>query len=177
MTESFRSFFGEVEALVLKEPLAETLGAFQPGAGAAGTVSFAFGDLVKAAGHACPTMAGAWLSTRAAPSTGFKGLGPLFKRRDLLRYVPDSPDPSALCFEFRRIDTGAAVLVRFSPRLVPFPQEKGRRMGELMEKVVWDAAGLEERAEFQELWMGKVRAMLVDRTGIQTWLTVEDRRV
>ncbi len=239
MTDALREFFTEVEPIVLREPLAETLGAFSTdrnsSAGAArsegaataeavspeeaaGTFSYTFGDLVKMAGHACPTMAGSWLAcqsglralypgetpvrgqiavtvfgdpdegtygvigqafsllTGATPATGFKGLGPLFKRKDLLKYSREKPDPQAQCVELRRTDTGTAVLVKFTPRRVPFPAEKGARMGELMEKVVWEAARPEEAAEFRELWMEKVRGMLVEKNGIETWLAVEERK-
>jgi hypothetical protein len=213
MKEQFQGFFGEVAPLRMREPLAETLGAFagEP------ILSYTFGDLVKLAGHACPTMAGSWLLARealavlygeeipvrgqvavtvyggadegtfgvmgqafmfltgAAPATGFKGIGPLFRRKDLLSWSREKPDPEAVCVEFRRTDTGAAVLARFSPRRIPFPAEKTRRMGELMEKVVWEAALPEEAAEFRGLWMGKVKMMLVDRVGIESWLTVERR--
>jgi hypothetical protein len=214
MTNGFQQFFSEVDPIVLREPLAETLGAFSAGGG----FSYTFADLVKLAGHACPTMAGAWLAcqsalralypgetpvrgqvavtvfgdpdegtygvmaqaftflTGAAPATGFKGLGPLFKRKDLLTYSREKPDPQAMCFELRRTDTGAAVLVKFSPRLIPFPAEKGRRMSELMEKVVWEAAQPAESAEFRQLWMEKVRMMLVEKQGIEAWLAVEERK-
>lgn len=215
MSEGFRDFFAEVKPLVVKEPLAQTLGALT----GEGTFTYRFTDLVKLAGHACPTMAGSWLSCRAglralygdelpvrgqiavtvfgdpdegtygvmgqafmlltgaAPATGFKGLGPLFKRKDLLTYSREKPDPQAMCFEFRRTDTGAAALVKFSPRQIPFPAEKSRRMGELMEKVVWEAARPEEAAEFSNLWMEKVRMMLVEEKAISSWLTVEKREV
>ena len=234
MTNGFQEFFSEVEPIVLREPLAETLGAFSAGTAtpagrpasaspeaahvAGGLFSYSFVDLVKMAGHACPTMAGSWLAcqaglralypgetpvrgqvavtvygdpdegtfgvmgqaftflTGAAPVTGFKGLGPLFKRKDLLSYSREKPDPQAMCFELRRTDTGAAVLVKFSPRQIPFPAEKGRRMGELMEKVVWEAAQPGESAEFRELWMEKVRMMLVEKKQIADWLAVEERR-
>jgi hypothetical protein len=213
MDEQFQGFFEEVAPLRVREPLAETLGAFagEP------VFTYRFGDLVKLAGHACPTMAGSWLACNgalaalygeeipvrgqvavtayggpdegtfgvmgqafmllcgAAPATGFKGLGPLFRRKDLLTFSREKPDGEGMCFEFRRTDTGAAVLARFSPRAIPFPAEKARRMGELMEKVVWEAARPEEAAEFRGLWMGKVKMMLVDRTGIESWLTVERR--
>lgn len=213
MSGEFRDFFRDVRPIVLREPLAEALGAVSSGR----EIAYSFTDLVKLAGHACPTMAGAYLAvqsallalygeetavrgniaitvfgepeegtfgvmagaftllTGAAPATGFKGLGPLFKRKDLLRFSAERPDPRSACFEFRRVDTGQTVLVRFTPRLIPFPQEKARRMGELMEKVVWEAARPEERREFQDLWMEKVRTMLVERKDIGTWLAVEEK--
>ena len=153
MTNAFQEFFSEVEPIVLREPLAETLGAFSAARpdstgsggspavtpdGAAGAFSYTFADLVKLAGHACPTMAGSWLAcqaglralypgetpvrgqiavtvfgdpdegtygvighaftllTGAAPATGFKGLGPLFKRKDLLKKhgIPEGHKPA-----------------------------------------------------------------------------------
>ena len=213
MNNGFRDFFQEIRPIVVRDPLAETLGAVSPDH----TLTYSFTDLVKLAGHACPTMAGSFLAcqgaldvlygsdvpvrgdiavtvfgapdegtygviaaaftllTGAAPVTGFKGLGPQFKRKDLLTYNRESPDPKSLCFEFRRVDTGRAVLVRFTPRAIPFSSEKSRRMSELMEKVVWDAAEASERAEFQDLWMEKVKIMLVERREIENWLSVEKR--
>jgi len=213
MNEGFRGFFHEIPPIRVREPLAETLGAVPAG----GELAYSFTDLVKLAGHACPTMAGAWLAcqaalgalhgdetpvrgniavtvyggpdegtygvmaaaftllTGAAPATGFKGIGPRFKRKDLLTFTPQSPAPGWQCFEFRRLDTGRAVLVKFSPRAVPFAPEKSRRMGELMEKVAWEAVRPEESAEFQELWMEKVRVMLVEKNRIEDWLSVEER--
>ena len=220
MNDAFQDFFLGADAIELKEPLAEALGAFAgtgKGTGDSGTFSYTFADVVKMAGHACPTMAGSYLCcqaalralypqatpvrgeiavtvfgdpdegtygvmsqaftllTGAAPATGFKGLGPLFKRKDLLAFSREKPDPQSMCFEFRRVDTGKAVLVKFSPRQIPFPAEKAKRMGELMEKVTWDAARSEERTEFQALWMEKVRAMLVEKKGIDSWLAVQER--
>jgi len=213
MSGGFSGFIQEVRPLVLREPLAEALGAVGEGE----EIAYTFTDLVKLAGHACPTMAGAWLAveealgrlyggdlpvrgdiavtvfgdpeegtygvmanafmllTGAAPATGFKGLGPRFKRKDLLTFSRDRPTPQAQSFAFRRVDTGKRIAVTFSPRLVPFPPEKARRIGELMEKVAWEAARPEENAEFRELWMEKVRTMLVERKDIGIWLTAEEK--
>src|SRR3989304_9193622 len=70
--------------------------------------------------------------TGAAPATGFKGLGTRFKRKDLLIFKPEKIDPEAMCFEFRRLDTGRAVLVRYYPGRGPFPEDKSLRMGGLI---------------------------------------------
>ena len=215
MSEGFREFFGEVKPLRMIEPLAETLGAFQE----EGTVlSYTFADAVKLAGHACPTVAGAFLACRkalerlypsetpvrgeisitvygepdegtygvmaqvfslltgAAPLTGFRGLGPKFKRKDLLTFSPRKPDPKGLCFEFKRLDQGKSVLVKFYPQQISLPADKAKRMGELLEKVIWDAAREEEKREFREIWTGKVKDMLVEEKDIDRWLTVEERR-
>ena len=215
MSDTFRDFLKEVRPIKFKEPLAETLGAVKE---KDATLEYTFVDAVKMAGHACPTIAGAYLScqkalerlypdetpvrgeisitvygepdegvygvmaqvfsflTGAAPSTGFRGLGHKFKRKDLLKFIPDKIDPQAMCFEFSRLDTGQAVLIKFYPGEVPFAAEKAKRLGELLEKVIWEAAKDEEKKEFQELWMGKVKDMLLAEKGINRWLKLEERR-
>ncbi len=215
MSDIFRDFLKEVKPIKFKEPLAETLGVFKEDGA---TLEYTFVDAVKMAGHACPTVAGAYLScqkalerlyldeipvrgeisvtvygepdegvygvmaqvfsflTGAAPATGFRGLGHKFKRKDLLRFIPDKIDPQAMCFEFRRLDNGKAVLVKFYPQQIPFSAEKAKQLAELLEKVIWEAAKKEERKEFQELWMGRVRDMLLEEKGIDRWLKVEERR-
>ncbi len=116
------------------------------------------------------------LLTGAASVNGFRGLGHKFKRKDLLKFNPEKIDPDAMCFEFKRVDNDKAVLVKFYPHRIPFPKEKGGRLGPLLEKVIWEAAKEEERKEFQELWMEKVRDMLLERKEIDLWLKFEERR-
>jgi len=212
MDNIFKESLRKVAPVRLKEPLAETLGALD----GEGTIEYGFTDVVKMAGHACPTVSAAYLScqlalkklygeeipvrgdiavtvcgepddgvygvmaqvfgylTGAAVETGFKGLGPRFKRKDLLKFEAKEIDPEAMCFEFRRQDTGKAVLVRFYPRRIPFPEARARRLGELMQPVVWEAATAEEKKEFQELWMSKVEDMLLQRKEIEHWLKLEE---
>ncbi len=215
MSNTFRDFLKEVKPIKFKEPLAETLGVFKE----EGVVlEYTFIDVVKLAGHACPTTAGAYLScqkaleklypdeipvrgeisvtvygeadegvygvmaqifsllTGAAPATGFRGLGHKFKRKDLLKFIPDKIDSQAMCFEFKRLDNDKTVLVKFYPQEIPFPEEKSKRMTELLEKVIWEAAREEERKEFQELWMERVADMLLGKKGIDKWLKLEERR-
>jgi hypothetical protein len=215
MSTAFNPIITSVPPLYLREPLAETLGAFQSGDD---VLEYSFAETVKMAGHACPTVSGAWLIcckalealyptsipvrgeieiivygepgvgvygvmaqvmsfiTGAAPVSGFKGLGPRFRRRDLLRYEAKSPDPEALCFQFRRSDNRQTVLVKYYPQRVPFAQDKALRLGELMEKVIWEAARPPEQVEFQELWMGKVNTIINAQTDINQWLQIEERK-
>ncbi|OGC83442.1 MAG: hypothetical protein A2W07_07415 [candidate division Zixibacteria bacterium RBG_16_43_9] len=215
MSIIFRDFFKEVEPIRFKEPLAETLGAFKE----EGVVlEYTFIDLVKMAGHACPTIAGAYLCckkaleklypneipvrgeisvtvygepdegvygvmsqalsflTGAAPATGFRGLGYKFRRKDMLKFNREKIDPEAMCFEFRRQNEDKAILVKFYPQKVPFSEDKRKRLGELLEKVIWEAARKDEMEEFQNLWMGKVREMLLGSQEIDMWLKLEERR-
>lgn len=55
-------FFSLVEPLVMRDPLAETLGAVEPG----DTLTYTFADCVKLAGHVCPSVASAYKMTQMA---------------------------------------------------------------------------------------------------------------
>ena len=52
----YPTFFDTVETVTLYDPLSEILGAFEEG-----KITFSYLDVVKSAGHSCPTMAGAYL--------------------------------------------------------------------------------------------------------------------
>jgi hypothetical protein len=202
----------QAESIRLKEPLAQILGAFKE---KDAVLEYRYTDVVKLAGHSCPTVTGAWLCclyalkslypdeipvrgeisitvygepdegvygvmsqvfgfiTGAATMTGFKGLGTRFKRKDLLVFSNEKPDPQALCFRFTREDNGRTVLVKFYPWLIPLPQEKAKRTAELMENVISGGASVQESGEFQDLWMEKIQLMLVERKEIEDWLKVE----
>lgn len=55
------AFFDQVPTIVVHDALAQTLGAAHDG-----LIEYRYVDAVKLAGHSCPTVAGAWLMTRAA---------------------------------------------------------------------------------------------------------------
>lgn len=57
----FPEYFSQIPTIVVHDPLAELLGA-----PADGLLQYSFADAVKLAGHACPTVAGAWLTTTGA---------------------------------------------------------------------------------------------------------------
>ncbi len=59
----FQEFFYQVPPIRMREPLAEALGAFK---NRNPVLEYRFADLVKMAGHACPIIAGAFLSCQAA---------------------------------------------------------------------------------------------------------------
>jgi formylmethanofuran dehydrogenase subunit E len=58
---AFPDFFAEVPALRLHDGLSELLGATPDG-----MIEYHYVDAVRLAGHSCPTVAGGWLSARAA---------------------------------------------------------------------------------------------------------------
>lgn len=55
----FPEFFVQLLPLTLRDPLAETLGA-----ALGGIMVYHYEDVVRLAGHSCPTVAGAWLMAR-----------------------------------------------------------------------------------------------------------------
>ena len=58
---AFPDFFAEVPMLRLHDGLAQLLGASDDG-----VIEYHYADAVRLAGHSCPTVAGGWLSARAA---------------------------------------------------------------------------------------------------------------
>ncbi|WP_263833385.1 FmdE family protein [Sulfurospirillum oryzae] len=63
----YPTFFDTTETITLYDPLSNVLGAFENG-----EITFSYLDVVKSAGHSCPTMAGAYLMIRE----GLKALYP-----------------------------------------------------------------------------------------------------
>lgn len=53
---AFPEFFKRIPPITLRDPLAELLGSAENG-----QIEYHFADAVKLTGHACPTVAGAWL--------------------------------------------------------------------------------------------------------------------
>ncbi len=207
----FRDFLNEVEPIRFREPFAETLGALKE---ENAVLTYTYVDVVKMAGHACPTTAGAYLCCRealkqlypgeiptrgdisirihgeadegvygvigqvfslltgAAPASGFRGLGHKFKRKDLLKFGREKMDSDGLSFDFKRLDGNQTISVTFYPHKIPFDSQKARRLGQLLEKVVWEAARVDEKKEFQNLWMEKVRDMLVEEKEMNQWIKI-----
>ncbi|MYN12917.1 hypothetical protein GSY71_07130 [Pusillimonas sp. TS35] len=58
---TFPAFYDTVPAITLHDPLAHLLGASDDG-----QIRYGYADVVRLAGHSCPTVAGAYLMTRAA---------------------------------------------------------------------------------------------------------------
>ncbi|MCD6259966.1 MAG: hypothetical protein J7J31_10245 [Helicobacteraceae bacterium] len=57
----YPKFFDSIETIKVKDELSNTLGAFEEG-----EYEFSYLDVVKAAGHSCPTVAGAYLMSLEA---------------------------------------------------------------------------------------------------------------
>ena len=65
------AFFDAAPVIVVADPLAAALGAAE-----GGLIEYRYIDAVKLAGHSCPTVAGAWLMTRAALARLYPGAMP-----------------------------------------------------------------------------------------------------
>lgn len=206
----FQDFFKEIPSIRLKEPLAEVLGAVKGEA----VFEYTFSDVVKFAGHACPTVAGAYLITSeglkalykneipvrgeiavtirggreeaaygplaqvisyitgAAPETGFKGLMFKYKRQNLLKFNPESGRKPYLV-RFKDVNSGKQVEVEYSPEKIP-PEESDNKINQLFEKVIWNGSTPTERKIFKDAWIGKVKRILIDRSGIENWLKIKE---
>ena len=58
---SYPKFFDKVEPIVVFDPLSKVLGSIEEG-----LYEFSYLEIVKAAGHSCPTVSGAYLMTQCA---------------------------------------------------------------------------------------------------------------
>lgn len=67
----YPAFFDDVAKITLYDPLAEFLGAAENG-----IIEYAYPDAVKLAGHSCPTVAGAYLTTLKALASLYAGSMP-----------------------------------------------------------------------------------------------------
>jgi hypothetical protein len=92
------------------------------------------------------------LLTGAAPQTGFGGLAGKFRRKDLLTFDPTLRGR----VRFRRVDTGAAVEVTYTPAAVPPAAELPSLMGAALS----GRATTDEQGRFGELWQARVRDIL-----------------
>jgi len=64
----YPKFYDEVEAIKLYDPLCEILGGYKDG-----LYEISYAEVVKSAGHSCPTVAGAYLMTQKAIEVLFDG--------------------------------------------------------------------------------------------------------
>ena len=94
------------------------------------------------------------LVTGARGEDGFKGIGRLHSRRDLLFF--DAPCPGAIGMQ--RTDDGTRIAVNFDPSGVSADERMRPLLQQLVEGLASDAA----LALFGELWQDRVRRILVE---------------
>ncbi len=92
--------------------------------------------------------------TGASGNGGFKGIGPRFDRRDLLRF--DAPIEAEV--RFTRLDTGRSVQASAHPEVAPMPAGLRAAIGRALQP----GASEETRSAFAAGWQERVRALLID---------------
>lgn len=190
-TPMFPSFFADVPAITLRDPLAGFLGAAKDG-----IMEYHYADAVRLAGHSCPTVAGSWLMV-------LKGLRALYGdelpvRGEIEVFLSDGRDEGAtgVVATVAQLITGAAnemgfhgIGPRFSRKyLLNFDQPMQGTLGlrrrdtgkavqvaldssivpwpdemrAIMPKAVTGQASAEEQERFSTLWQNRVRQMLIE---------------
>ncbi len=83
-SNSFPEFFADAPRIAVRDPLASFLGAAE-----GGVIEYTYADVVKLAGHSCPTVASAFLMARAGLAALYPGALP---ERGAVRV--EMPDPA-----------------------------------------------------------------------------------
>ncbi len=201
---TYPNFFDKAPVIRLRDPLAQLLGSATEG-----VMDYHYVDAVRLAGHSCPTVAGAFLTARAAlqalyPDTlpergaisvrmpaaetdgttgvvaqvltlitgaaaqgGFKGIGQRFARNGLLSFVTDAAAHDG-AVRFERLDTGAAVMVKFDAHKIPADESQRERM----QAVIQNRETPEQQAEFARLWQERVRRILLEHADDPALLSI-----
>jgi len=206
----FRYFFADIRPIIMKDPLAEFLGAYEHHNA---YLEYTFDEVVKMTGHVCPTVASAFVCckkalghlhmgeipnrgnisvtihsapnernagvigqifgfvTGACGDDGFKGLDGKFRRNGLLSYAPNGAGGAADGFTFARLDNGKKV--HASILSANFPTIPGQEeIPALMDKALKGLATHDEGHKFQDLWMEKVKAIVLEERNVEAWLVI-----
>ena len=182
-------FFECVESIWLRDPLSDTLGAFDDG-----RIEFTYLDVVKSAGHSCPTVAGAYLMTWRALEALYPDITPVRGEIKVAFKEPESEGVAGVIANVISQITGATQtsgfkglngkyarhsLVEFSSPIAssarftrvdtgksvdvyydPSSVLPAATMQELMQKVLQSKATKEEKKEFGKLWQDRVEKIL-----------------
>ncbi len=199
---TYPQFFDKVEPIVMKDPLAEFLGACKDG-----IIKYTYLDAVKLAGHSCPTVAGAYLMTKAALDKLYKDQIPIRGEIEVnLRGALDEGVTGVIgtCIS---LITGAsneggfkgiggnfsrnnkllfnsninadAKFTRLDTKqsvLVtydPSPVPPNPKQKELMQKIMKNEANSEDFEEFKRLWQERVEKILL-KTPIESIIFVRE---
>jgi hypothetical protein len=188
---SFPEFFTAVPAQVVRDPLAELLGAAE-----GGLIEYRYADAVRLAGHSCPTVAGAWLMTTRALGTLYGATTPVRGEIAVALGEPEEAGVAGVMAAVAGLLTGAAGcggfkglggrhgrrgLLRFGAADVAgirfTRQDTGAavdcrlrlesvpadpRLGPLLGAILSDQADDGARRDFATLWQDRVRRILID---------------
>jgi hypothetical protein len=188
---AFPEFFEQIPALVLRDPLADTLGAAVDG-----LIEYRYADAVKLAGHSCPTVAGAWLMAGRALALLYPDALPVRGSLGVELRAPLDAGTAGVVGAVLGLITGAAGeggfkglggaqarrnLLHFGADIAaearvsrldggasvlldyrPEAVPADPAMAPLMARVVGGVADGDERAAFARLWQERVRRILLE---------------
>ena len=184
-------FFNDVTPIIMRDPLAEVLGAVDKG-----LIEYTYTDVVKLAGHACPTVAGAYLMLE-------KGLNALYGddtpiRGEIKVFVKGTLGEGVIgvISNVASMITGATTIGGFHGLAGHFDRRDllffvadmtsdmilervdtgtrvelsydpsfvvaDERMGELLVRIASGSADADDRELFGTLWQDRVRRILIE---------------
>lgn len=189
---TFPDFFDQAPIIVMRDPLADFLGAATDG-----VFEYRYADAVRLAGHSCPTVASAFLMTRAALAALYGDALPV--RGEIRVDLAEAQDAgvTGVIASIATLITGATSDTGFRGLAGQFnrrnklyfnqPLTQGElrytrldsgaavevgtdmsaipgvpHMGELMRLCLAGQASAVQREEFRKLWQDRVRRLLLD---------------
>ena len=189
---AFPDFFDQSPVIVMRDPLADFLGA-----AADGVLEYRYADAVRLAGHSCPTVASAFLMTRAALAALYGDVLPV--RGEIRVDLAEAHDVgvAGVIASITTLITGATTDAGFRGLAGQFnrrnklyfnqPLTHGElrytrldsgaavevttdlssipgasHMGELMRMCLVGQASAAQREEFRTLWQDRVRRLLLE---------------
>ncbi len=181
----YPKFYDEIEKIEITDGLSDILGAFEDG-----KIEFSYLDVVKSAGHSCPTVAGAYLMLKEGLKrfdTPKRGEINVYLKDDIsdgttgvisnvIAQVTGATSKSGFhglagnydrrgLMHFNADITSSMRLVERSGKTVdieynPNAIAPNPNMSPLMQKTVSKSATNEEKKEFGELWQERVERIL-----------------
>jgi hypothetical protein len=185
------SFFNDITPIVMRDPLAQVLGAAENG-----IIEYSYTDVVKLAGHACPTVAGAYLMVEKglkalyAQETPVRGGIKVFIKGKLgegvvgvianvasmitgattisgFQGLAGHFDRRDLLFYVPNMDVDMILEcidtgARVELSYDPSFVSTDERMGELLVRIASGSADVEDSELFGSLWQDRVRRILIE---------------
>ncbi|GLR65159.1 FmdE family protein [Marinospirillum insulare] len=105
---TFPSFFEAAPTILMRDPLAQLLGSATDG-----VIEYRYVDVVKLAGHSCPTVAGAFLTARAALKALYPDAVPERGNISVHMSAPETQGTTGVVAQVLTLITGAATQAGF----------------------------------------------------------------
>lgn len=198
----YPAFYDRIPPVAMRDPLADTLGAFEDG-----IIEYSYLDVARLAGHSCPTVAGAFLMASrglaelcgdALPVRGEIEVAMQQQRQEgvcgvianvfsLITGATEDSGFHGLAGQYDRrgllsFGNDIPAIVRFSDRqsgrsvLVAYNPgivPADPEMGMFLPGILAGRATADEKTHFQRLWQGRVEAVLSDYADDPRLISVE----